>query len=355
MQDTTERRIASLYGALLGAAVGDALGIAYENLPPSRAMRLFPKTDAFHLLPGVGLISDDAEHVLMTARALARSGGDAPRFLRSLARELRIWIATLPAGTGLATARAGVKLWLGFSAERSGVRSAGNAPALRAALIGVACAENAALRGELTRLSTVLTHTDPKALLGSQIAAELGALATMHFGDALDLDTVAPVIGQVEGELRALLESVVESVAAGHTPEAFIRAQGWTRGVSGYIYHTISAALHAWLCYPDRFIEAVQSLIRCGGDTDSTAALLGVWMGAQRGTAAVPERWRMQLKDPIAHPALLHSVAQRVGDALSQQAPQPAPRSLFVLRLLRNLLFLMLVLAHVGRRALPPY
>ncbi len=355
MQDTPERRIASLYGALLGAAVGDALGIAYENLPPSRAVRLFPKTDAFHLLPGIGLISDDAEHVVMTARALTSSGGDAHRFLLSLARELRIWIATLPAGTGLATARAGVKLWLGFPPERSGVRSAGNAPALRAALIGVACAENAALRGELTRLSTLLTHTDPKALAGAQVAAELGAHAALHFRNALTLDSVALVIEPVEGELRVLLDAVVESVAAGHTPEAFVRARGWTRGVSGYINHTISVVLHAWLCYPDRFEEAVQSLIRCGGDTDSTAALLGVWMGAQWGAAVIPTRWQTRLSDPLAHPALLHSVAQGVGKALSQQAPQPAPRPLFAIRLLRNLLFLTLVLTHVGRRALPPY
>lgn len=355
MQDALPQRIESLYGALLGAAVGDALGIAYENLSPRRAVRLFPRTDRFHLVSGVGLISDDAEHAIMTARALARSGGEAELFLQALAHELRVWIAALPAGTGLATARAGVKLWLGFSPRRSGVRSAGNAPALRAALIGVACAENSALRSKLTHLSTTLTHTDPKALHGAQIAAEFGALAALHFGNALTPHAVAPVIEGAEGELRTLLEAAVKSVAAGHTPEAFTQAQGWTRGVSGYIYHTIPAALHAWLCYPSRFEEAVQSLIRCGGDTDSTAALLGIWMGAQRGAESVPARWQMRLKDPLARPALLRSLAERVVDALSRHTPLPAPRLLFPVRLLRNLLFLAVVLAHVGRRTLPPY
>lgn len=80
MQGEPEQLIQSLYGALLGAAVGDALGIAYENLSPRRGLRLFPRTDAYHLLPNVGLISDDAEHVLMTARALAHSGGNPDLF-----------------------------------------------------------------------------------------------------------------------------------------------------------------------------------------------------------------------------------------------------------------------------------
>jgi ADP-ribosyl-[dinitrogen reductase] hydrolase len=119
------RREASLYGALLGCAVGDALGIAYENLSPRRVLRLFPDPTRYHLLPSVGLISDDAEQAVMTLRALAHSGGDPARFQARLATELRVWLATLPAGIGLSTARAGVRLWLGMSPQRSGVRSAG--------------------------------------------------------------------------------------------------------------------------------------------------------------------------------------------------------------------------------------
>jgi ADP-ribosyl-[dinitrogen reductase] hydrolase len=112
------RREASLYGALVGCAVGDALGIAYENLSPRRVLRLFPDPTRYHLLPSVGLISDDAEQAMMTLRALACSGGDPARFQAHLATELRVWLATLPAGIGLSTARAGVRLWLGMSPQR---------------------------------------------------------------------------------------------------------------------------------------------------------------------------------------------------------------------------------------------
>jgi ADP-ribosyl-[dinitrogen reductase] hydrolase len=169
---------ASLYGALVGCAVGDALGIAYENLSPRRVLRLFPDPTRYHLLPSVGLISDDAEQAMMTLRALACSGGDPARFQARLATELRVWLATLPAGIGLSTARAGVRLWLGVSPQRSGVRSAGNAPALRGAILGVALADDPQQRETLVRLATQITHADPKAEAGALFAP------TLRRGDA---------------------------------------------------------------------------------------------------------------------------------------------------------------------------
>ena len=72
-----------------------------------------------------------------TAQALITSAGSADHFGRDLARQLRWWLLGLPAGVGKATARAGVKLWLGFSAEHSGIFSAGNGPAMRSQVMGV--------------------------------------------------------------------------------------------------------------------------------------------------------------------------------------------------------------------------
>lgn len=246
-------------------------------------------------------------------------------------------------------------MWLGVSPQKSGVVSAGNAPALRAALIGVACAENADLCESLLPLSTRLTHTDPKALYGAQVAAALGSLAARTFQQPLTPDAIAPLVQGADTELHALLEAVLESVAKGQSPETFGQAQVWRRGVSGYIYHTLAAALHAWQSYPQSFEQAVQSLIQCGGDTDSTAALLGVWMGAHGGAHSIPERWRNRLVDPLARPNLLRHAAQAVADALAHQQATPVARPLFLLRLGRNLAFLGLVLAHLARRALPPY
>lgn len=349
------RREESLYGALIGCAVGDALGIAYENLSPRRVLRLFPDPTRYHLLPSVGLISDDAEQAMMTLRALAHSGGDPARFQARLATELRVWLATLPAGIGLSTARAGVRLWLGMSPQRSGVRSAGNAPALRGGILGVALADDPQQRETLVRLATQITHADPKAEAGAHLCADLAAWATQSAGAPLPVDAIRQRVDACPDELREPLRAALASVDAGQTTEQFALSQGWRRGVSGYIVHTTAVALHAWLRFPDEFVEAVSALIRCGGDTDSTAALLGIWMGAHRGRRVAPDALLARLKDPLARPDTLHMLATATAHAVQSATPQAVRRPLYPLRLGRNLLFLGLVIAHLGRRALPPY
>lgn len=66
---------AALAGSLLGAAVGDALGLPYEGLSPRRAARLLGPPDRHRLLGGRGMVSDDAEHACMTAFARLSRGG----------------------------------------------------------------------------------------------------------------------------------------------------------------------------------------------------------------------------------------------------------------------------------------
>ena len=120
-----------LNGVLLGTAVGDALGLPCEGLSKKRQARMYPDLSRYHLLWGYGLCSDDTEHSCMVAQALIQAEGDPQRFARSLGWKLRFWLLALPAGIGMATLKAILKLWLGFSPERSGVVSAGNGPAMR--------------------------------------------------------------------------------------------------------------------------------------------------------------------------------------------------------------------------------
>ena len=156
----------AVVGAVLGTAVGDALGLPYEGLSASRGRRLFGEPDRYHLLFGHGMVSDDTEHTCMVMQALMAAGDDEERFARELAWRLRTWLFGLPAGIGLATLKATLKLWIGFSPHRSGVYSAGNGPAMRSPVLGATIADQDQLR-RLVRASTRLTHTDPKAEYGA--------------------------------------------------------------------------------------------------------------------------------------------------------------------------------------------
>jgi ADP-ribosyl-[dinitrogen reductase] hydrolase len=82
------------------------------------------------------MMSDDTEHSCMVAESLIESGFDPERFEALFAKRLRWWLLGVPAGTGFATLRACLRLLCGIPSYRSGVFSAGNGPAMRAAILG---------------------------------------------------------------------------------------------------------------------------------------------------------------------------------------------------------------------------
>ena len=129
-------------GVILGTAVGDALGLPAENLSPDRIRRRWKGVWRMRLVFRRGMISDDTEHTLMVAQALLAHPCDAKAFQRALGWKLRWWFASLPAGVGLATAKACLRLWLGFPTECAAVSSAGSAPSMRSAIIGVYFADD---------------------------------------------------------------------------------------------------------------------------------------------------------------------------------------------------------------------
>lgn len=349
----------ALRGALLGVALGDALGLPYEKLSPRRALRLYPEPLRPRLVGRWALVSDDGEMALMTARALAASGGEPGRFERMLAGELKVWLATLPAGVGLATARACLKLWLGVSPARSGVFSAGSAPAIRGLVLGAALAGQSQRWQALCRVATRITHTDEKALHGALVAAALAEWATLRHRQPLQGEEILQALSQLpslEGSaLHHLIRQAVESAARGESTEQFVHAQGWSRGVSGFVYHTLPVALHAWLAHPTSFAEALGAVIRPGGDTDTVGALLGGWMGSHLGENAFPEAWLAGLKDPLCSRKQIAALGAQVVSAVNKGIGVPARRPFYGLRLARNLLFLGVVLTHGFRRLLPPY
>jgi ADP-ribosylglycohydrolase len=346
-----------IIGCLLGTAVGDALGLPYEGMSRQRGARLLGAPDRHRFLLGRGMVSDDTEHTCMVAQALIASAGDPDRFAHRLARRLRWWLLGLPAGIGRATLRACIKLWLGFSPRHSGVYSAGNGPAMRSAILGAAIADLPRLC-ELVRISARITHTDPRGERGALAVALAAHLARSQpaVEGALYLSSLRALLpGPSDDELLGLLERVVQSVAAGRSLDSFALAQGWKKGVSGYVCHTVPAAIHAWLSYPRDFQAGVTAVIRCGGDTDSTAAIVGGIIGAAVGKDGIPAGWLDRLCEWPRTVAWMEHLGTTLEQALALGQPARPPRLSAAGLLARNGVFLLAVLGHVARRCLPPY
>lgn len=345
-----------IQGCLLGTAVGDAIGLPYEGLSRQRAARLFGAPDRHRFFFQRGMVSDDTEQTCIVAQALIASAGDLKRFKRSLAWRFRFWLLGLPAGVGLATARSIIRLWLGFGPEHSGVFSAGNGPAMRAAIFGAAIDDLTTLRS-LVQASTRLTHTDPKAEYGAYAIALAAWMARRDsaVSGATYLEVLRTALGSDGAELITLVSRAVDSAASGHSTEAFAESLGLKKGVSGYVYHTVPIALHAWFAHPRDCRAAVSAVVRCGGDADTTAAIVGGILGSALGKEGIPADWLAGLRE---WPRSV-SWMERLGDQLEQNVSVPTPTrplGLPVLGvLLRNLLFLVIVLAHGFRRLLPPF
>ena len=345
-------------GSLLGTATGDALGLPYEGLSGRRGARLFPDSACHHLLPGRGMVSDDTDHACFVAQALIRSGGDIDLFRRSLARSLRWWLASLPAGVGLATVRAALKLWVGVSAKRSGVFSAGNGPAMRASILGVALGDDPERMKAFVRASTVMTHTDPKAYVAAlavALAAYLSGVGGVNPGD-YQRRLRSVLTGDEDGEFFDLVAEAARSAASGEAVEVFAARIGSANGISGYSYHTVPCVLQVWFRYPDDFAAGVQEIIRAGGDTDTAGAIFGGIVGAAVGKEGIPEIWRANVVEFPRTMRWIESLGTAVSICCDQSAADVAcPRYFWPAVVPRNTLFLAIVLAHGLRRLAPPY
>ncbi len=345
---------------LLSLALGDSLGLPLEGLSPRRAERLFPPPYRQRLLLSRGMVSDDTDHACMTAQALVASSGDPALFQRDLARRLRWWLAALPAGVGLATARSILKLWLGVPPHQSGVNSAGNGAAMRAPIIGVFARSHAELTA-LVAASTEITHRDARALHGA-LAIALAAHHAAHkrtgrgrIDPAAFRADLAAIIPDPSSPLLPLIDAALTHLDRPTTDLA--RTLGLhRRGVSGYILHTAPIALHAALRHAPDVRATITAVLPCGGDTDTVAAIAAAISGAAATTEDdLPADWLARLADWPRSPAWMRQLGEQLASVAESRSPQ-RPISLVPLMIVpRNAAFLAVVLGHGLRRLLPPY
>lgn len=317
-------------GTLLGTAVGDALGLPCEGMSAQRIARRFGKLDRYHLVGRTGYVSDDTEQSALVAQSLAKFPTDPDRCARAFRRSLVGWFWRLPWGVGLATVRASFRIMLGFS--RTGVRSAGNGSAMRAAVIGAYFHDRPDLRRRFGAAIAESTHTDDRALQGALYVAELSAAGPQEARRVV-----------TEPELAAALDRAAELAKRGaSTSEAAASLK-----TTGYVVHSVPFALFCYLRYGETPLLAIQECIAAGGDTDSIGAILGGWLGARHGESGLPAHLIAALHDGPFGPSHLRALASSLARGV------PPPRYSWIGALFRNLALYPVILAHGFRRLFP--
>jgi len=294
------------------------------------------------------MISDDTEHAFMTALALVEAAGDAARFRSKLAWKLRWWLLGFPAGVGLATARACLRLWVGVSPAHSGVHSAGNGPAMRSAIIGAMFANDELRRRQYVTASTRLTHTDGRADTAAQ--AVVAATAWIVCGKpASHFAAHLPLLGG-DQEWLQVCNQLSGALQTGKSVSQFAGVLGAGSRVTGYAYQTVPVALFAWIRHSGDYERIVESVVRCGGDTDTVAAIAGALAGCEVGREEIPAAWKDGLKDWPRSAELIERIAVQAANGRMQ-----AVRYFWPGIIPRNLIFFGIVLFHGFRRLFPPY
>ena len=130
----------------------------------------------------------------------------------------------------------------------------------------------------------------------------------------------------------------------------FCAANNLGKGDSGFCYSTLAVALQIWLRHPDEVEAAITEAVGCGGDTDTVAAIVGGMVGARAGRERLPQVWMSQFADWPRSLAWIELLGERLSRCKAEGSREKPPMVLFPFALMRNLLFIPIVLAHGFRR-----
>lgn len=277
--------------ALVGTAVGDALGAPFELTAPGALSARFGSWDAVQLDGGGGWdpgeATDDTQTAIHVALSIvARQGLHLPDIFDRFVE----WQAADPKDVGLQTE---VVLTSGLPYDQAADDylahhhlAAGNGSLMRAvagALYGATLPR--ARSAEVARAISRLTHADPATGEGCVIFHELIRVA-LRGGNPID--ALPAAVAQVRVSERARWERVL--VDDWHPDKA--------TEFNGAVWPALGSAVWA-LRHTHTFRDAVCAAADLGGDTDTVAAITGGLAGAVYGLDGIPSAWREAVHVPL--------------------------------------------------------
>lgn len=268
---------------LLGTAIGDALGVPFEtklvNNPELNEWdgKSFLGSEHHKLQPGQ--YSDDTQMSLMVAESLIENNGFNPDDLS--ARYVDWMVSDRWRGHGKTTMMALQNIVAGKHWSESGIAgSQGNGTAMRAAPFGVYYRNDLKLLISVCKIDSAITHASEDAEAGSIAIALAAAYAVNQ-----DLENLLDKICEhlPNSKVKNTVYSLDSLISSEHITPA--QALG-VLGTKANVKETVPAALYCFLKF-NNYYDAVVAAIRAGGDTDTTAAIVGALFGAKDGMKAI--------------------------------------------------------------------
>ncbi|KQO90941.1 hypothetical protein ASF36_21355 [Methylobacterium sp. Leaf90] len=273
-------------GALVGLAVGDAIGTTVEF----RHRGTFdPVTDMvgggpFDLRPGEW--TDDTSMALALSESLIACGGlDERDLLRQFLRwfhdgENSVKGYCFDIGNATAAALRAFYETGDIHAASADPRNGGNGSIMRLAPVAVRLWNDPDKLRDAARQQSATTHPASEPVDASEALA-------MILANAIQGMPLTDLLSASYGPYTPKVQAIVDGSWRGKHRDA-IRS-------SGYVIDTLEAALWACAASSGSFEQSVLRAVNLGDDADSVGAVAGQIAGAFYGLSGIPERWRKRL------------------------------------------------------------
>lgn len=297
------------YGALLGLAIGDALGMPTQGFSRKTIAARWGVLTGFEPAPDdnpisrglpAGHVTDDTEQAVILGRLLERGRGRLDPY--AFADALLDWEQRMSAAGSLdllgpSTRRALSDLRAGVPIEETGRHGDTNGAAMRIAPVGIATRPE-----PLTELVDAVedacrvTHHTGLAIAGAAaIAAAVSAgAAGASTGEALDLAMAAARLGAARGNFAPGAQVAdrtawaIELTRSASSAQAVLDVLDRLVGTSLATQESVPAALAIVATFPDDPWDTCRYAASAGGDCDTIAAMAGAVAGAVHGASAFP-------------------------------------------------------------------
>lgn len=349
MVDTKTR--SRVRGAIVGTAIGDALGMPVEGLDPATIVSKFgtlrslvaPRSGTWarqtHNLRR-GQWTDDTQLMLAIGESVVSKGfldfdDIAKRHVLCL-NDPRGWgKSTL---TGVGRIKAGVNWW--NSAAQDG---AGNGTPMKIAPLGILLAlgkiNEFEARTAVINISR-MTHGDPRPAIAGIIQMDAVAKALLHgtsgvhaglqySPDYAEQLEIAFGCHQNDQGYRSLSQALRLAIDM-HNKCMTLSEIRDVVGARSFVVESFPFMVAAVLQYRDNPEVCLIELAAQGGDADTTCAMAGALLGAAHGLSSFPERWRRPLEGYTRLVALADGLCgpKNLNDS-RQSALSQRPRILF--------------------------
>lgn len=274
-------------GALIGTAVGDAIGMPYEGLTPQEinARCTLPLEMHDGRLPK-GSYTDDTELAIGIAESIIANKGLVDknhilqRFIENFDRKRGYGFGTMT----ILQKRANAKTLFGTG-------SYGNGAAMRIAPISLVYYDTPTNLYEAAAKCSEITHAHVLGIEGAQIQAHAIAIALRSIQSTHSLEAtefVNEILGIAKHDVyKQKLHKILNLLNEKSDHQLVIDELG--NGVEAF--NSVPSAVYSFLSNLNSFEDAVTYAVCLGKDTDTIAAMTGAIAGAYLGVEAIPSEW----------------------------------------------------------------